>query len=370
MKRVKIAYIISDIENSLAFEWIAKKFVDFDLTFILIGSANTALEKTLNGHTTFYVIVDGKFSNPFITWFSLIRLIHTIKPQIIHTHLWRANVYGQTASWFLRIPKRVFTRHHATIHYEKYPSGLKWDKLCNFLATDIIAISKNVQEILIDKDGADPKKIHLIHHGFDLDYFKSVAPSDIENLRVKYRIDKKKVGPVIGVVARYVDWKGIQYIIPSFRRLREKYPSAHLVLANANGDYSTEIRRMLGTLPVESYTEIIFEENIAALYRLFDIYTHVPVNSQVEAFGQTYVEALASGVPAVFTLSGIASEFIVHEQNALVAAFQDVESVVIAIERILTDESLRTRIIGGGKKSTLSFSIDGMINKLRDLYKM
>ncbi len=43
---------------------------------------------------------------------------------------------------------------------------------------------------------------------------------------------------------------------------------------------------------------------------------HVTIGKHYEAFGQIYVEALAAGIPSVFTLTGIAPEIIEHEHNA------------------------------------------------------
>ena len=47
------------------------------------------------------------------------------------------------------------------------------------MSTQIIAISNNVQEVLIKKEGVLKKKISIIHHGFDLDKFKKIDEQKI-----------------------------------------------------------------------------------------------------------------------------------------------------------------------------------------------
>jgi glycosyltransferase involved in cell wall biosynthesis len=369
MSKEKIVFVISDIDKALAFEWMAlglrKKF---DLCFVLIGKANSQFSIFLKANVfRFYEISEAEHPGKLKKWFRLFLILKKEQPSMVHTHLWNANLLGLSAAWVLGIKKRIYTRHHAMIHYLQFPSGRKWDVLCNYLATHIVAIAMNTKRILIDLDKVDQNKITVIHHGFELDSFFSLDSARVFLLREKYKIDTQSY-PVIGVISRYVEWKGLQYTIPAFRKIREQYPTSKLVLANAHGDYAVEIKKLLNTLPTDAFIEIKFEEDVASLYRLFDIHVHVPTDQNVEAFGQTYIEALACGIPSVFTLSGVAPEFIVHEQNALVVPFRDPEGIYLSMKRILHDEPLRNHLIVNGKKSAALFPVAKMIRQLEALY--
>jgi len=367
---VKLVYIISDIGKALAFEWVAQRLKSqFDLTFILIGNSDTELQKFLESIAVrCFVVDDRRLGSAILKWMRVIGILRKIRPDIVHTHLWRANLMGLSAAWLIRIKRRVMTRHHAMLHYIEYPSGRKWDVLCNRLATDVIAVSKNVSDILLNKDKIPPEKVHLIHHGFDFSYFAHVEPDRVAAVRARTGIAGQN-RPVIGVVARYLKLKGIQYIIPAFHHLLDEYPEALLVLANAHGDYAHEIRKQLSTLPAGSYVEILYENDLAALFRLFDVYVHVPIDRESEAFGQTYVEALAVGVPSVFTISGVAPELVEEDWNALVVPFCNSESIHNSMLRILRDPDLHDRLIVNGKSTSSFFSIDRMINLLVGVYE-
>lgn len=299
---------------------------------------------------------------------SVFRILHREKPAVVHTHLWQANLLGLSASWLLRIKKRIYTRHHATVHYHEHPSGRKWDLACNFFSTEIVAISQNVREILTLWDKANPKKIKLIYHGFELDYFASVSNERVNALRAKQKLQANDA-PIIGVISRYMEWKGIQYIIPAFRKILNQFPNAKLILANAHGSYQAEIKQLLSSLPPRSFIEIRFEEDLAALYKIFDIFVHVPTDAHVEAFGQTYIESLASGIPSVFTLSGIAKEFVSRNYNAWVADFKNSDQIAMGIEKILGDKNYRQTLSSNGLKSIQQFSLDTHILALERLYK-
>ena len=82
------------------------------------------------------------------------------------------------------------------------------------------------------------------------------------------------------------------------------------------------------------------------------------------------MEALAAGVPSIFTLSGIAPDFIVDNKNALVVSFKNSEAVYQAMLRILKDESLAEKLKHEGYKTVSGkFDLSRMINQLETLYE-
>lgn len=264
------------------------------------------------------------------------------------------------------VSKRVYTRHHSSFHQSYFPGMVKYDRLISATATHIIATSEVVKETLI-AERVPEQKIKVIHHGFKLEAFDHVSPERILQLKRRYDTDGY---PVIGVIARWTEWKGIQFIIPAFSKLLTKFPNAILILANASGEYEAAIKKMLSDLPERNYRIIKFEPDFMALYKLFDIFIHVPINDHAEAFGQVYVEALASGVPSVFTKSGVAREFIQHELNALVVPFRDNEAVYDSIKRLLIDKELASDLNQAGRAAIQHiFRFEDMVDQLDDLYR-
>jgi glycosyltransferase involved in cell wall biosynthesis len=369
MTKKKLMYVVSEIDKSLHFEWIAQPLAEkYDLKFILIGKRDTHLSSFLktNAIPFFEFEYQGGKSLPSI-WIQVLKTLLKERPEILHTHLWIANLVGLTTAWVARIPRRIYTRHHAMVHYDEHPSGRKWDRLCNRLATHIIAISKSVREILVDRDGANPSKVHVIPHGFDLPYFENVEPGRVESIRERYAFQQQK--PVVGVIARYMEWKGIQYIVPAFQKLKSQYPQAHLVLANAHGSYGEVLQPMLTKqLPKDSYTEIRFENDLAALYKVFDVFVHAPIDPHSEAFGQTYIEPLIAGIPCVFTLSGIAREMAENGKNAGVVSFKNSDEIYAAMVKIIEDKPFRENLIRQGRETAKQYSIENYLTRLQHLY--
>ena len=371
-RRRKVTFIISQIDKAIGFEWITENIDQsrFDLSFILLNEKPSYLAKFLRekGVAVDELFFSGRKQDlPFLV-LKVLNLLRKRKPDVIHTHMYIADLVGQFAGKLLGVKKRVYTRHSSN-ESRKYHKKQRIDKIINSLSTHVVAISENVKNILANEEGVAEERIRLIHHGFDLARFENIPTSEIEELSAKYNPAARR--PVIGVVARYSHWKGIQHAVAAFKKLLGDYPNALLLLANAKrGDYKDELDRLLKSeLPADAYHEIIFEHNLFALYRLFDVYVHLPIDPELEAFGQTYVEALAAGIPSVFTLSGVAREFIRNGENALTVDFENSEQVYEAIVKLLKDEDLRRKLSANGRRDVKKmFSLEIMIDKMERLY--
>lgn len=369
-KKISVVIIISNVDKAIGFEWIVDRIdrTRFDLSFILLNDRPSHLANFLAkaGVRVEELSFAGKKDIPLLI-LKTARLLRRWKADVVHTHLFGANIIGQTAARLAGVRKRIYTRHSSNEN-RRYHGKQRFDHFVNRLATHIIAISENVRDVLMREEDVPAEKIRLLHHGFDLERFDDVSQQDIDKLRGKYNPNGRH--PVVGVIARYSHWKGIQFVIPAFARLLERYPNALLVLANARrGDYRNEIAKLLSTLPADSFHEIEFEHDLFALYRLFDVYVHTPIDAELEAFGQTYVEALAAGIPSVFTLSGVAPEFIEHERNALVVDFENSDEIHEAVIHLLNDAELRARLAVQGKKDVRKmFGIDDMVRKLEEVF--
>jgi len=370
MSKIKITYIISNVDKAIGFEWVVENLNSskFELSFILLNDSEPYFFSWLKDREIkcYFVKHTGK-RNYLTSFFKVLGKLLKIKPDVVHTHLFDANLIGLTTSKILNIKKRIYTRHHSTYHHDNFPNAVKYDQWANSIATKIVAISKNVETILIENEKINKDKITLIHHGFELKKFKSVDINHINNLRNKYQI-KNTEYPIIGVVARYIKWKGIENTINAFKQILTEFPKAKLILANASGPDEEHIKALLKELPETNFIEIKFEANLFALYHLFDIYIHTPTNSKIEAYGQTYVEALAAGIPSIFTLSGVANEFIKHGENALVVPYSNSKEIEKSILFLLKNTQKSKELIENGIKSVQQFNLELFINKLEKLY--
>ncbi len=364
-------YVISQVDKSLALEWFFRELYakHTPIHIIFLHPKTPELQKycVQLGYKTKWIKYQGKKDIPlaFIKTFSE---IFTIRPSLIHTHLFDASLIGLSAAWLLRIKQRIHTRHHASMHHEYFQQAIKYDLFINKLSTKIIAISENIKNILIDREKVKAEKITVISHGFDLLYFNNVPTSRIDSIKQKYSITENRF--VIGMISRYTHWKGIQYVIPAFKKIIIEFPNAFLVLANATGDYAKEIKELLNDLPENSYREIVFEKDSPALFKMFNVFVHVPIDDHSEAFGQVYIEALAANCPSIFTLSGIAKEFEKNEKNFTIVPFCDTDAIYFALRKIVLNlAEAQQEAVEGFNAVQKQFGIKMMIEKTLECYE-
>ncbi|TSJ39871.1 glycosyltransferase family 4 protein [Fluviicola chungangensis] len=339
MIRKKVCYIISDIDKAVFFELTAKQLCKHvGLSFILINSKNSALStflKTLE--IPVYHISCPSILRSTRSIMQIRRILRNMKPDCIHCHLAHANWTGLIAGSLSGIKQRIYTRHSGK------PLQWNWkeaiiDFTQNRLATDIIAISRNIEHLLLEQK-VPASKIHLIYHGFNTTRFANPDPQIIADLRKKYNPENQY--PLIGVIARNVPWKGTYYTLQAFTQLLKSHPNAKICLFGGHYTSMDSIWDTLCEIPERNKQIIDFEPAVFDIYSLFDVYVHVPVNPSCEAFGQTYVEAIMSNTPSVFTLSGIAPEIVIHKQNAYVVPFKNAEEILQGISYWLNQTSTK-----------------------------
>jgi glycosyltransferase involved in cell wall biosynthesis len=296
------------------------------------------------------------------------RLIRDIRPDIVHGHLVEGTLLGMLAAKIAGVNGRVYTRHHSVECHTYYPHAVYYDRICNALANKILANSTVTAEVLTDLENVPESKVQVMHYGYDLDKFIS-SEEGVRDLKIKYGLESAY--PIVGVISRFVDWKGVQHIIPAFAEFKRKFPTSKLVLANATGPDEEKILNLLQeNLDSDSYLLIGFEDRIFDLYRTFNAFVHVPITRSAEAFGQVYMEALLFGVPSVFTLSGIANDIVEENKNALVVPYSDSAAIAEALTKLFENPALRETFSRNGIDKVRSmFGSELLGSRLEMVYK-
>ncbi|MBL7848368.1 MAG: glycosyltransferase family 4 protein [Cyclobacteriaceae bacterium] len=364
-----LVYVISHVEKSLAFEWVVSRLArEYRLTVILLNPSSSAFESflTTKGISVMRIAYRSKADFPMAFLRTFLFFLRT-RPEVVHAHLLDAQLVGLSAAWLAGIRKRIYTRHTSTFHHAYHPKGVRYDRMSNRLATHIISVSQATDHALIELEHVIPAKIFRIPHGFELERFSEVSHDRLLALRSRWSIQPNS--PIVGVVARLIEWKGVDTIVKAFAGFQLLYPESQLILCNASGPAETTIRSLIAELGVKNVTWITFEEDAPALYRSFDIVVHAPVDLWCEAFGQVYIEAMASGVPMVVTRSGIAEELVNDHVNALVVPFRDAEAITRALVELWKDEELRKKLVRNARQDVVSqFGMEPMISALKRLY--
>lgn len=119
---------------------------------------------------------------------------------------------------------------------------------------------------------------------------------------------------------------------------------------------------------ITSYIKFV-SDNIA-LFKLFDVHVHIPINSESETFGINIMEGMISGCAQILTLSGISCFTARDEENCLVVPYSNTEAVYLALKRMISDPGLRKRLGEKAREDALKyFQYSDKVQKHLELYE-
>ena len=178
-------------------------------------------------------------------------------------------------------------------------------------------------------------------------------------------------GPVVGYVGRYASEKGIEVLLQTIPRLRERYPEAVVALAGPRrdprdgsllrGPWDAWLQRYAGAIRQLDY---LSDEDLGRFYAACDVLA-LPSTDWTESFGMVQVEAMLCGTPVVASdLPGVREPITTTGFGVLVPP-GDVDALVGAILSVL-DEPERFRVHAGAVAAR--YSLDATVDAYEGVY--
>lgn len=119
--------------------------------------------------------------------------------------------------------------------------------------------------------------------------------------------------------------KGAPYLLESFRRIREKIPTARLLLTRTlNKPVEDLLKREYADLPIE-WSGYLGQEDLAARLREADLFI---LPSLEEGLVRTAIQAMACGLPALLTAHTGANDYINEGVNGSIIPLCNSEAIV------------------------------------------
>lgn len=368
-------HVVQIIANSTSvpyFKWMAeynnKALHKITLTFICMYSVEPKMVSEMRelGYECYWLPYDyNKRKRGWISsFFKLYRLFKKLKPDVVHTHLFDDSVPSLIAAKLCGINTRVITKQDTAFHWYYAPKAIKFDRLNNYLATHIVAVSKECEKFIIEKEEAPPAKVRLIHHGIHFENPALFSANIKKELIDKYDLSNKII---IGTVARLIDWKGHKIIINVAELIIKKHPNI-VFLFVGSGPLQSEIETSIKKRGLNEniiLTGYIEREKMNSLYQLMDIYIHA---ARFEPFGFVIAEAMFNGSPVLSTKTGASLDAIAHKENGYLVDYNDPQGFIDGINYLLMHD--KKSIGEKGKKTAIDmYSFDKMWNSYLNLYK-
>jgi glycosyltransferase involved in cell wall biosynthesis len=255
----------------------------------------------------------------------LAALLRRIRPAVVHSHLFHANLMARLARLAFPLP-RVISTLHSLAESSRESADVRWRdrlyRLTNPLSDCTVAVCQAVGERHVAAKAVDRRKLRVVPNGVDTNTFRPDAPR-----RARLRADLGAGDRFVWLAAGRLMWKK-DY--PTLLRAAARLPACELWIAG-NGPQDQDLRSLAGELRVPARF-LGPREDIPALMNAADA---LVLSSQVEGLPMVLLEAAASGLPVVSTKAGGSAEVVADGRTGFLAPCGDPESLAASMSRLL-----------------------------------
>jgi glycogen(starch) synthase len=288
---------------------------------------------------------------------------------LVHGHDWLIAVAGDHLARRFRSPLLMtihateYGRHQGWVdkHPQSYIHGI--ERWITNRADHVITCSHYMRGHVADVYGLEESRISVIPNGIDPLDLQPV--DDLARLRSRFAAEDDRVVLLIG---RLVYEKGFQLALDALPAVIERLGSVRFLVAGS-GTHEAELRAQaerLGLLDHGVFLGWIGDDVLHSLYRISDLCV---IPSLYEPFGLVALEAMASGCPCIVADTGGLRE-IVPEDERVGLRFNggDPEHLAVMVERMLTDQPLRERLVAEASEHVLRFDWADIARQTATLY--
>lgn len=229
---------------------------------------------------------------------------------------------------------------------------LRWmARFCARRADRIITISESTRRDVVRLLGVDPERVVRVYCGVDERIRPAENRAEVEAFRAEHDLGEGYILYLGTIEPR----KNLVRLIDAYAEVvRRGTTNLPLVLAGGRGwDYDSVFRRAVQTGLGDRirFVGYVPEPEMSLWYNAADLFVYV---SEYEGFGLPPLEALASGTPVIASNCSSLPE--VMDEAGLLVDPTDTAAIADAMQRVLEDSRLRSRLAAGGPKQAGRFT--------------
>lgn len=296
--------------------------------------------------------------------FRLRSLVRRLQPDILHCHMFHANILGRISRLFCRIPTVICTAHNLRETSEK--GGATWHKELLYRITDCLADKTTIIcQAAFDRYirvGAVPiKKLKVIPNGIDTEKF---CPSKEHRhvVRMSMGLQSTFVWLAVGRLVRQKDYSNL------FRALEQLHRDDYILLIAGNGPLENELKAECAERRLSERVRFLgANEDIIDLYNAADAFV---MSSVFEGLSAALLEACVMGLPAVVTKVGGNSEIVADGITGYLVPPRDSEQLAAVMSKLMEESPERHQVLSSAARRFCSdnYRFESIANKWVDLY--
>lgn len=374
---IKIVFIISNLSiggaQILVYDILTclKEKSNIDLNLITFDSGEYISKFTKAGINVIDLKERG-LVNPKI-YFKLKRILKEIKPDIVHTHLNKADFYGRIAAKNCKVPVIFSTCHNYSTTHSGADINKKsfFDRVDNLVISysgcNLIAISKLVKKYLINRNPGLEAKTIVIYNGIRIE--KEIFRMDeSERLAFRNELGFRNNDFIISIIARLEKQKGHLFFLNSVKDFL-KSNNCIKILIVGEGSLRKEIEKFISINKFENQIKLTGFVNDSE--KFFEISDLITVPSHWEGFGLVIIEAMIKRKIVLASDTGAITEIINDSENGFLFKTGNKESLLEKLQYVYSNinnfEQLKQNAL---EKVKRCFDIEKNTEKYYSIYNI
>jgi glycogen(starch) synthase len=276
---------------------------------------------------------------------------------LVHSHDWLVATAAErlekrfAVPWLVTVHATEHGRHQGWVdkHPQSYIHGVERRMVRR--ADHVITCSHYMRGHVTEVFGVARRRVEVIPNAIDPADLEPVEKVDLERFRSRFADPDDKL---ILLVGRLVYEKGFHLALEALPRVIERIGKVRFVVAGtgtAEADLKAQARKLRLTKH-GTFLGWTGDDTLHSLYRVSDLCV---VPSIYEPFGLVALEAMASGCVCLVADTGGLREVVPDGRAALRFRARDSRSLGRMLEKMLTDEPLRERLIAEAREHVRTF---------------
>ncbi len=306
--------------------------------------------------------------------FRAMKKLKKMNPDVIHIQTeFGIGIFGRIVGEVLKVPV-VYTYHTMWADYSHYINPLKSTVADNVIKKVIIGLSKlyanKSTELIVPSEKTKEaleyyglnKDVHIIPTGLELDKFdpKNRNEKAIKKIKDEYGIKDQFVITFLGRIAKE---KSIDILINAVKEIVKKNDNI-IFLIVGGGPQLDELKSLVTDYNLNKY--IVFtgpksNAEVPSYYHISDVFVSASVT---ETQGLTYIEAMASGIPAVARYDKNLENVIIDGVNGYF--FTSTEGLIDIILKLMNQD--HSKMKEQAEQSMMKYNSEKFYEKVISVY--
>jgi len=292
---------------------------------------------------------------------AFVRLLRRERIDIVHAHLWDANLWAALAAPLARFP--VLVAHEHTWSYEGRPLRVATDRhVISRISSAMVCVSEYDRRKMVEIEKIPFERIRVLPNGIP-----PLAPLTGHDLRAELGIPTSS--PLVGAVAVARRQKRLDVLLEAVAQLNHEFPDVHLAIAGSGGSLGElpALERQAMSLGIRDRVHFLgLRSDIPDLLAAFDA---ACLSSDFEGQPLSVMEYMAAGKPIVSTKVGGLPEMIRDGVEGLLVPRRDPTALAAALKRLLLDRSAAAAMGAAARERQVKeFSLDAAVARVEALY--